>query len=244
MNALALLVAYAVLGLVNVAGAASGNDTLADLTKPLLMPVLVGWLLEYSRASGGLDAALRWLAVGLGFAWLGDLLLMGEGDAFFLGGLAAFLVMQLCYLLAFTRVPGPGLVKAWRITIVPYVLVWVGMNAVVSAGVGASRLPVLVYSAVAVLMALAALDLVIRVPAHLGWRVAIGASCSCVSDSLIALTAFGPSRSVRVTAPRHDDLPRRAVHDRDGLRRLHQRASSADSDVTRGAALGTKGSTR
>ncbi len=109
-----------------------------------------------------------------------------------MAGIGAFLVMQVCYIVAFTRVPGPGLVRAWKVAIIPYALVWVVMNVLVSSGVGALRLPVLIYSAVLVTMALAALDLVIRVPQRLGWRVAIGAALFLVSDALIALTAFGP----------------------------------------------------
>lgn len=200
MNALALMVAYIVVGIVNVAGTASGNDTLANLTKPLLMLLLLGWLVEYGRASGGLDTALRWLAAGLAFAWIGDVLLMGSGDAFFLGGLAAFLVMQICYIVAFTRIPGPGLVRAWRIAVIPYLAVWVVLNVLVSSGVGALRIPVLVYSAVIVLMALAALDLVIRVPSRLGWRVALGALVFVVSDAVLAMTAFGPLESSALTS--------------------------------------------
>jgi uncharacterized membrane protein YhhN len=200
MNALALLLAYCIVGLLNVGAEASGNHSLANLTKPLLMLLLLAWLVEFSRASGGLDAALRWLAVGLGFAWLGDLLLMGSGDAFFIGGLVAFLAMQVSYLVAFTRVPGPGLVRAWRIAVVPYVAIWVILNILVSSGVGALRIPVLVYSAVILLMALAALDLVIRVPRRLGWRIALGALVFVVSDSVIAMTAFGPLESSAVTS--------------------------------------------
>ena len=224
MNTLALLVAYGIVALLNVAGAASGNNTLANVTKPLLMLLLLAWLIERTRSSGGLDAALRWLAVGLGFAWLGDVLLMGAGDAFFLGGIAAFLVMQLCYLLAFTRVPGPGLVRAWRISVVPYALIWVSMNALVSAGVGALRVPVLVYSAVAVLMALAALDLVIRVPSAYGWRVAIGALVFVASDAILAMTAFGPLEESSMTDAVGDDhLHRGPGDDRDRPRRRRRR---------------------
>ena len=192
MNALALLVAYALVAAINVVGEFIGSDLAADATKPLLMPLLMAWLVVTVRAAGGFDIALRWLAVGLAFAWFGDLLLMGSGDAYFMAGIAAFLVMQVCYLLAMTSIPGPGLVRAWKITLIPYLLIWIGINLLVSAGVGALRIPVLVYSAVALAMAVAALDLVLRVPRPLGWRVAWGALVFVVSDALIAMTAFGP----------------------------------------------------
>jgi uncharacterized membrane protein YhhN len=100
--------------------------------------------------------------------------------------------MQVCYIVAFLRVPGPGLVRAWKIALIPYVLIWIGINVVISSGVGAMRIPVLVYSAVALTMAVAALDLVLRLPQALAWRVAGGALIFVVSDALIAMTAFGP----------------------------------------------------
>jgi uncharacterized membrane protein YhhN len=200
VRAVAVLVAYGVVGLANVVGEATGLDVLAAVTKPLLVPLLLAWLVLNAGGAGRLDAPLRWLGAGLVFAWLGDLLLMGSGDLAFMGGIAAFLVMQACYLVAFTRIPGPGLVRAWRIALVPYVLIWIAINLLVSGGVGDLRIPVMAYSAVALAMAVAALDLVLRVPSRLGWRVAWGALVFVASDALIAVTAFGPLSSTPTTS--------------------------------------------
>ena len=194
-----LLAAYAVVGIANVVGEALGSSIVPTVTKPLLVPLLLAWLVLSARP--GLATPLRWLSAGLVFAWLGDVLLMGDGDGFFIGGIAGFLGMQVCYLVAFLRVPGPGLVRAWKIALVPYAAIWVGVNALVSSGVGALRIPVLLYSAVLIAMAVAALDLVLRVPRPLGWRVAWGALLFVLSDALIAMTAFGPlSESDAVSA--------------------------------------------
>ena len=197
MTSRVLLAAYAVVGLVNVVAELAASGPLVTITKPLLMPLLAAWLLAYWRSATppgehGLPRPLAWQLVGTLFAWLGDLLLMGDGDLWFIGGIAAFLLMQVCYIVAFTRVPGPGLVRAWKIALVPYVIVWLVINWLVGPGAGSLRLPVLVYSVVLVGMAVSALDLVIRVPQDKGWRVAIGAAIFVVSDGLIALTAFGP----------------------------------------------------
>ena len=190
-----LLAAYAVVGVVNVVAETAGLSGAAHLTKPMLMPLLLAWLVVVMRPAGGLGAALRGLAAGVAFAWLGDLLLMGDGDAFFTGGIAAFLVTQVCYIVAFTRIPGPGLVRAWRIALVPYAVIWIVLNLLVSPGVGDMRVPVLLYSVVLISMSVAALDLVIRVPQRLGWRIAAGALLFVASDAVIALTAFGPLSS-------------------------------------------------
>jgi len=185
-----ILIAYMIVGAANVLGNAAELPALANVTKPLLVPLLLAWLLVSRR--GALTPALRWLAVGLVFAWFGDLLLMVDGDLAFMAGIGAFLVMQVCYIVAFTRIPGPGFVRAWKITLVPYVGIWVVVNVLVSAGVGSLRIPVLIYSAVLVTMAVSALDLVLRVPRSPGWRVAWGALFFLVSDGFIALTEFGP----------------------------------------------------
>jgi len=192
MTSRVLLIAYAVVSVANVASEAAGSTWFTTTTKACLMPLLLAWLLVQMRTDHNHPLALRWLAVGVLFAWFGDLLLSGDGDGFFIAGIAAFLVMQVCYIIAFTRVPGPGLVRAWKIALVPYVLLWLILNVLLSSGVGALRIPVLLYSVVLVAMAVAALDLVIRVPEDKGWRVAIGAGLFVLSDALIALTAFGP----------------------------------------------------
>jgi len=182
--------AYVLVGVLNVLAEASSNTNSIQLTKPLLIPLLLAWLISMARRDW--PVPLRWIGVGLVFAWAGDLALMGEGDTAFMLGIAFFLVMQVCYLVAFLRVPGPGLVRAWKIAAIPYALIWVAINALVWTDAGDMRIPVLVYSAVAVAMALAALDLVLRLAQPLAWRVAAGALLFVVSDALIALTAFGP----------------------------------------------------
>lgn len=213
MVAPTFMAAYVLVAVLNVIAEATDNVNGMQLTKPLLMPLLLGWLIAFvltaplspSPEDGSTGprwpVPLRWLAAGLVFAWAGDLLLMGDGDLYFTLGLAAFLVMQVCYLIAFLRQPGPGLVRAWKVALIPYVLLWIVLNVVISSGVGDMRIPVLVYSAVLLAMAVAALDLVLRMPQRLAWRTAAGALLFVVSDALIALVAFGPlTDSVRTGA--------------------------------------------
>lgn len=189
-----LLVLYVVVGALDVIGEAASLDLLVVAAKPLLVPLLAAWLVATARRQA-VRSPLTWLLAGLGFAWLGDLALMADGNLFFALGLVGFLAMQACYILAFTRVPGPGLVRAWKVALVPFIAYWIGMNLLVWPGAGTMRIPVLVYSAVLLAMAAAALDLVLRVPRPLGWRVFWGAALFVVSDSLIAVTAFGPLES-------------------------------------------------
>lgn len=183
-----LLGAYIALAVANVAAEALDANTAAAITKAGLMPLLAMWLIVVA-GDRCRRQPLGWIVAALSFAWLGDLLLIGSGEAFFLGGVGAFLVMQVLAIQAFRSVPGPGLVRAWPIALIPYVAVWITINVLIWPSAGGLRPAILVYSAVLIAMAVAALDLVIRVPRG-GWTVAIGAALFVVSDALIALTAF------------------------------------------------------
>lgn len=199
MVAPTFMAAYVLVAVLNVLAEATDNVQGAQLTKPLLMPLLLMWVVALARRTW--PGPLRWLAAGVVLAWAGDLLLMGDSDATFLAGLVAFLGMQACYLVAFLRVPGPGLVRAWPIAAIPYLLAWIVLIVVLWPDAGGMRIPVMVYSAAIIAMALAALDLVLRLPQAMAWRIAIGAGLFVVSDALIALVAFGPlTESVRTGA--------------------------------------------
>jgi len=195
-----LLVTFAAVAVVNVLATAVDNSLAHDLTTALIVPLLAAWMFTESRRP--LPPPLRLLTFGLVFAWCGDLALLGSGDVRFILGIALFLVMQVCYIGAFRRVPGPGLVRAWPLALVPYVLLWCALATAMVLTSGAAALPGLVYGVVLVTMAVSALDLVIRVkPQRNGWHVAIGAALFMISDALIALTAFaGVSSSPALSA--------------------------------------------
>lgn len=178
-----LLAAFAVLACLNVVGTLA-YAPLAAGTKPLLAPVLLVWTLANAVAGSRPAVALM---VGLFCAFLGDVLLQGGYLEY---GLGAFALMQIAYLLAFRWTPGPGLVRAWPLIAVPYVLVWLGMNAILWSRTGDLRIPVLVYSALLVAMALSALDLALRLPHDVRWLPGIGGALFIVSDGLLALGLF------------------------------------------------------
>jgi uncharacterized membrane protein YhhN len=199
MVAPTLMAAYVLVAVLNVIAVATANDNGEQLTKPLLMPLLLAWLI--AMAGRRWSTPIVWLAIGIGFAWAGDLLLMRDDDLSFLLGIAAFLGMQVSYIVAFRRVPGTSLVRAWPIALVPYGVLWAVLVVVLWPGAGDLRIPVLVYSAAIILMALAALDLVLRIPQALAWRVTAGALVFVVSDALIALSEFGSlENTVQVAA--------------------------------------------
>lgn len=173
-----LLAAYAVVAVVNVAGQFLDTDVLADVTKPLLVPLLLAYFLtgaeRHSRLVRGTAAALL-------FCWLGDLALMG-GDGWFLVGLAAFLAGQVGYCIAFLTTWQRNPIRSRTVLAAPYAAWWVLLLVVLGPGLGGLVVPVAVYGAVLCTMAALAVG-VHRV-------TAAGSLLFVASDSLLAATSL------------------------------------------------------
>jgi uncharacterized membrane protein YhhN len=161
--------------------AAAGRTRLRWLTKPLLMPALMA----------GRDRPTQ-RALALGGA--GDVALLGTSDAAFTAGLASFLAGHLAWIAALRQRPGAGRLRARPVLAVPYVAAFGTLNAYLWPRTGADRIPVAVYSAALLAMALVALDT--GSPA-----AAAGGALFMVSDSLLALDKFGGAH-----LPAHEGL--------------------------------------
>ena len=177
--------------------ASVGNVLGITWTKPLLMPLLLAWALTITFFFHMSGSWQMWLVVGLIFSWLGDLALMETSEVWFMAGLGAFAIAQIAYILMFGRIRGVSLVRAWKIAVIPYLIIWIVINVWITPG--DLRIPVLMYSALLVTMALCALN--ISLSLYSPWRFvpAIGAVSFMISDSLIALKEFnglGISQSV------------------------------------------------
>ncbi|WP_245859454.1 lysoplasmalogenase [Spirosoma aerolatum] len=70
--------------------------------KPLIMALLMLYVWQFCQAVGFVSY-IRWLLIGMLFALLGDILLMIQEIDLFAAGLGAFLLMQICYSIAFLK---------------------------------------------------------------------------------------------------------------------------------------------
>jgi uncharacterized membrane protein YhhN len=132
------------------------------------------------------DAAFgRWMLVGLALSWVGDLFLTYRGRPAFLGGLVAFLVAHVAYIVAFLvrGVAGPlwptGLVM---LLVGVIILRWLRPHVD-----GQLRLPVTAYVVAITAMVLAAAA---TAQADADWRIPVGAVAFCLSDVAVARDRF------------------------------------------------------
>lgn len=170
---------FAILAVLDLTAVAADVPALEWIVKPLLAPVLAGWV-WLAPALRARPARLP-AVIGLGWAALGDTVLLVEGTVAFLAGLACFLVMQVCYLVAFHRAGRAEPVRTRRWVAVAYLTGWIAALTVLTGELGLLMLAVAPYGLVLFAMATAA--------DRLGNRAALGGLLFVVSDLLIGLGA-------------------------------------------------------
>ena len=170
--AAAFTAVFAALLALHLVATANGWDAVRLATKPLLMPVLAGWVLARRGP--------RLLVAALLCGWGGDVLLEVGGTAAFLAGMGCFAAGHVCYLRLFLpRGAFAGPRTAVRLRCAVYAALWAVMVALLWPGLAAGmRVPVAAYSLLLVSMAAGAYGL--------GPLTAVGGALFLLSDSLIA----------------------------------------------------------
>ena len=174
---------YAVVGAVHLASLFSGTDAVAEPTKALLMPALL--LALFVALPLRRDAVAIWAGAGVLVSWIGDLLLSTPAETGFVGGLGAFMLAHIAYLVLFLhplkRRPIPWLALA-------LVLWWVALLVILAPHLGVLLIPVAVYGFI----------LGASTAAALGTNLvtAIGALLFLASDTLLAFKLFWPDFAV------------------------------------------------
>lgn len=184
-----ILLAYAVLAALNLAGVALHQELLEWCTKPLLAPLLAAYLWRCTRRDH--PAVLA----GLALATAGDVALLLPGAGAFVAGIACFLGTQLCYITAFVQQGAVAHLRARPLLCAACLAVWAAANAALLPHLGPLAWAVAPYSLALVTMAATAQ---VRGPG-----AAWGGAVFVASDLLIGLGAAGaefPGRPVLVMA--------------------------------------------
>ncbi|MDE3247050.1 MAG: lysoplasmalogenase [Bacteroidota bacterium] len=168
---------------------AFGLSQVQMLTKPLLMPLLLGCWSWSPVSNKGF-----WIPLALIFSWAGDILLMGNDQqpAWFMGGIAAFLLAHICYIVFFIRLLRKT-ENAFRLRMVPVLLtvLYVGfLLYLLLPHAGHLRMPVFVYACVIGTMLLTVLHAFNPADGDARFFCVAGALLFVLSDSLLAINKF------------------------------------------------------
>jgi len=186
-------IAYVVIALAEIYSRYAGNDMLHLVAKPLLLIVLLAYF--YVSLEGRSTQITRLITWGLIFSWIGDVLLMFEGQnsLFFMGGLGAFLTTHVLYILAFKAAvtdSSKSIFKTRMVAIVPFILIGGYFYYELYPTLNVLKVPVAVYTIVIITMVIFALNRIGSVSVASFRLVYYGAIIFMVSDLLLAINKF------------------------------------------------------
>lgn len=151
------------------------------VSKAFIMASLIGFYITTERRQN--NAFLT----GMIFALLGDCFLLFETSDFFIIGLTCFLIMQICYTLAFNRKRRVPKNKDFLVSALTAIL---GLSIILSlwGNLGDLRIPVAIYGSAITVMGIFAY---LRHPLFRGYRyVLVGVGFFFLSDLLLACNKF------------------------------------------------------
>jgi uncharacterized membrane protein YhhN len=191
MNIKPLLLFFGIIAVTEIYAEMTDNIQLIYVVKPLLMISMS--IFYYFNIQTKKSRFSRFILLGLIFSIGGDTFLMFKGSPFFMAGLGCFLITHIFYILAFQHYQKTisGFVNHKKWLIIPFVLYLFGMLAYLWNDLNDLKIPVIIYSTVICLMAIAALNLKNKLPTSVFYMLFSGVLLFLFSDSIIALNKFG-----------------------------------------------------
>jgi len=190
MNRTLWLVLFFIIMAVDIFAIATDNNDLRWFTKPLIIPMLIGYLVssltvikfrEYKRVTAALI-----------FSWSGDVLLMLESrdSNFFIYGLVSFLIAHVCYIYFFQLVKRKEKIKMSWLFVLPVLVYYAGLITLLFPYLKDLKIPVIVYGAGISTMLGFALHMLAMKYKNAAMSMMIGALLFIISDSVLAINKF------------------------------------------------------
>lgn len=179
--------------IIDIVFTANGEFFSRIFTKPLILIALWGFFIFSSKELKG-TILRKTISAALIFSWMGDVMLMFPD--LFLYGLGAFLMAHICFIIGFKLAQinpfAIGTVNFLRLFFVnlPIYLAAAMVYFLINPGLGALKIPVVVYLIVIVLMVTSARERFGKTNAASFWQVFIGGSFFMVSDGVLAINKF------------------------------------------------------
>lgn len=184
-----LLTVFSLALLAELIAIAIGNKEVQYVAKPLIvLSLIIHFMMQRHAVRGNLP---YWIILGLGFSWLGDILLLFDTDPdFFLAGLSAFLIAHIFYIIFFNMIRQKEGLRPRAIYIAAVAFYYAALIALLYSRLGDMQLPVIIYGLVISSMFLLALHMKYLKNKEAGLLMVAGATLFVLSDSLLAFNKF------------------------------------------------------
>ncbi len=165
------------------------KQTVIYIAKPLLMLSLFWYYFANTKTLNKLFVS------GLFFSFLGDILLLGKGELYFILGLLLFLTAHVFYILMVVKYLKKIRMSQALTASIPYLLIIIFLLNILYSGLGAMKIPVIVYAITISVFGMSSLILFLQNRTKTSLLLVAGVLIFITSDSVIALNMFYKTQS-------------------------------------------------
>jgi uncharacterized membrane protein YhhN len=130
MNKIIPLIAFVLFSLIDFYGIYLEKQLMVNFAKPMLMITLFWYYYSNTKQLN------KYFVLGLFFSFLGDLLLLGTGEVYFIFGLLFFLIAHVFYIIMVLRLIPARKPKNFIMASVPFLLLFLILMNILFAGLG------------------------------------------------------------------------------------------------------------
>ena len=189
MNKILPLIAFMLFCLIDFFGIYLDKQMMVNFAKPMLMITLFWYY--YSNAK----KLNKYFVLGLFFSFLGDILLLGTGEMYFVFGLLFFLIAHVFYIIIVLKIIQITTPKEFIIASVPFLLLFLVLMNVLYAGLGAIKIPVIIYAITISFFGIVSLILYLQAKTKISMLLLVGVLTFITSDTILALNLFYKKQS-------------------------------------------------
>jgi uncharacterized membrane protein YhhN len=189
MNKILPLIAFMLFCLIDFFGIYLDKQMMVNFAKPMLMITLFWYY--YSNAK----KLNKYFVLGLFFSFLGDILLLGAGEMYFVFGLLFFLIAHVFYIIIVLKIIQITKPKEFIIAGVPFLLLFLVLMNVLYAGLGIMKIPVIIYAVTISFFGIVSLILYLQAKTKISLLLLVGVLTFIASDIILALNLFYKKQS-------------------------------------------------
>ncbi len=184
MNKILPLIAFVLFCLIDFIGIYLEKQMMINFAKPMLMISLFWYYYSNTKTMN------KHFVLGLFFSFLGDVLLIGSGEIYFILGLLFFLIAHVFYIIMVLKILQKTRLKNFIIAGIPFLLLFLVLINVLYDGLGAMKIPVIVYAMTISFFGVVSLLLYMQIQTKISLLLLFGVLIFIASDTILALNLF------------------------------------------------------
>ena len=189
MNKIIPLIAFVLFRLIDFYGIYLEKQLMVNFAKPMLMITLFWYYYSNTKQLN------KYFVLGLFFSFLGDLLLLGTGEVYFIFGLLFFLIAHVFYIIMVLRLIPARKPKNFIMASVPFLLLFLILMNILFAGLGSMKIPVIIYAMTISFFGIVSLLLYLETKTKISLILLVGVLLFISSDTILALNLFYKTQS-------------------------------------------------